>query len=204
MATPQDVIRVEASQVGYVEGSNNANKYGVWYGMNHQPWCDIFQSWAFAQAGALSAIGGKFASTPAHAAWFKAKGRFGDTPQVGALVFYDWGGSKAISGIDHIGLVIAVNGSTITTIEGNTGVGEVRQRERSATAAVVGYGYPSYDGASTDPSIPSVDPTGLSVPGLSDITAALNALANPHFWLRVGCTVLGMGLVSIGIGRIVL
>lgn len=199
MATPADVIRIEASQIGYVEGAGNSTKYGSWYGMNHQPWCDIFQSWAFAQANALAAIGGKFALTTAHAAWFKSKGRWSSTPQIGALVFYDWGGGKSISGIDHIELVIGISGGNIITIGGNTD-NAVRQRNRSATAYVVGYGLPFYDGTSTDPGIP-VDPVGL-IPGQDEASAVYNVLkafVDPHTWVKFGCVMIGMALVGIGI-----
>jgi hypothetical protein len=205
MATAADVIRVETSQVGTHETPYNRTPYGQWYGMNGVAWCDIFQSWGFAKANALSAIGGKFALTTAHAAWFKAKGKWGSTPQIGALVFYDWGGGKSISGIDHVGLVIGVSGGTITTVEGNSS-DAVKQRQRSATAYVVGYGYPAYDGSSTDPSIPSATPAGL-IPGQDQITAVYNvlqAMLKPHFWLRVGCVIIGMLLTGVGVTKVAL
>jgi hypothetical protein len=203
MATPADVIRVESSQVGTHESGSNRTPYGAWYGMNGVAWCDIFQSWGFAQANALSAIGGKFSLTTAHAMWFKAKGRWGQTPQIGALVFYDWGGGKSIAGIDHVELVIGLSGGNLTTIGGNSS-DAVRQRERNATAYVVGYGYPLYDGSSTDPSIPGMN-VGL-IPGQDEITAIYNVLKemmNPHVWLRAGTTLIGMLLVGLGVMRMV-
>lgn len=53
------MVSVALAEVGYLEkksnsqldsktanaGSNNYTKYGAWYGMNAQPWCDIFVSW---------------------------------------------------------------------------------------------------------------------------------------------------------------
>lgn len=203
MATAADVIRVEASQVGTHETGNNNTPYGKWYGMNGVPWCDIFQSWAFAQANALSAIGGKFALTTAHAGWFKSKGRWSQTPQIGALVFYDWGGGNSISGIDHVELVIGISGGNIQTIGGNSS-DAVRQRDRSATQYVVGYGLPLYDGSSTNPSIPNVQPAGSVIPGMDQVQelyAAFKALTNPHVWLRVGTAVIGFVLISLGVLR---
>lgn len=32
-------IAVASSQVGFREGDNNDNPYGVWYGLNHEAWC---------------------------------------------------------------------------------------------------------------------------------------------------------------------
>ena len=43
--------------------------------------------------------------------YFKAAGRLYTVPQVGDVVMF---------GVQHTGLVVAVNGSTVTTIEGNT------------------------------------------------------------------------------------
>lgn len=205
MATAQDIIRVESSQVGTHETGTNRTPYGKWYGMDGVPWCDIFQSWGFAKANALSAIGGKFALTTAHAAWFKSKGRWGTTPQIGALVFYDWGGGKSIAGIDHVELVIGISGGNITTIGGNSS-DAVRQRDRSATSYVVGYGYPLYDGSSTDPSIPNATPAGW-IPGQDQVTAVYNvlkAMLNPHIWVRFGSVIIGMMLIGVGVVRMAL
>jgi hypothetical protein len=78
------VVAIARKEVGYREGANNSTKYGKWYGMDRVPWCNIFVSWVFAQAGQAKAIGGKFAYVPAHAAWFRRKGRWGNTPRPGA------------------------------------------------------------------------------------------------------------------------
>ena len=53
MTAPIDFAKKE---VGYKEGVNNDNKYGVWYGLNHQPWCLIFVVWCFFEAGLQSKI----------------------------------------------------------------------------------------------------------------------------------------------------
>lgn len=53
------MVAIAQGEVGYLEkksksqldsktanaGSNNYTKYGAWYGINAQPWCDIFVSW---------------------------------------------------------------------------------------------------------------------------------------------------------------
>ncbi|MEU7857848.1 peptidoglycan-binding protein [Nonomuraea sp. NPDC049141] len=72
----------------------------------------------------------------------------GHTPCKGAIVLYDWAGSRNIPAIDHVGIVEAVRSNSIVTIEGNTG-NRVMRRERSGLVA--GYGYPAYSGTTPAP-----------------------------------------------------
>ncbi|MFD2349172.1 CHAP domain-containing protein [Nonomuraea ferruginea] len=106
----------------------------------------MFVSWVGEQAGARSTIGWD-AYTVTHAQWFKDNNRWGSEAKPGSVVFFDWGGSKNISAVDHVGLVKKDNGDgTITTIEGNTGNGKVEERIRPVSQ-VTGYGYPEYKAA---------------------------------------------------------
>ncbi|WP_431903314.1 CHAP domain-containing protein [Nonomuraea sp. bgisy101] len=108
-------------------------------------WCAMFVSWVGEQTGARPQVGWD-AYTVAHAKWFKANKRWGQTPKPGAVVFFSWSGSKSLDDINHVGFVEKGNGDgTISTIEGNTGNGVVEQRVRP-TSQVVGYGYPTYSG----------------------------------------------------------
>jgi hypothetical protein len=50
--TAAAVLKVAASQIGYREGRNNANKYGEFYGANNTAWCAQFIYWCVRQAGA--------------------------------------------------------------------------------------------------------------------------------------------------------
>lgn len=82
------IIQVALAQVGYLEkrsnqelevktanaGNQNFTKYGEWYGLNGQPWCDMFVSWCAEQAGEGAAVG-KFAYVPAHVAFFQKRGQ---------------------------------------------------------------------------------------------------------------------------------
>ncbi|MFB4301834.1 CHAP domain-containing protein [Actinomadura sp. NTSP31] len=148
------VARGELGQGEHPPGSNH-NKYTQWYGLDG-PWCDMFVSWCADRAGALAAVG-RFAFTPFHAQWFKDHGRWGHVPRKGAIVFYDWGGSRDISAIDHIGIVEAVRADgSIVTIEGNT---EDHVMRRVRASFIVGYGYPAY-GAADRPA-----PTAPAWPG---------------------------------------
>lgn len=140
------------SQIGYVESPGNVTKYGKWYGADGNPWCDMFVSWVGAQVGAGATVG-KAAFTPAHVAWFKARGRWGYTPKPGAIVFFQWPGMGRVA---HVGIVEAVRpDGSIVTIEGNTDEaggrtgGKVMRKVRRANIA--GYGYPDLSSVTSSP-----------------------------------------------------
>lgn len=42
MSLRMNMVNTAISQVGTLEGANNNNKYGVWFGMNNVAWCAIF------------------------------------------------------------------------------------------------------------------------------------------------------------------
>lgn len=139
------------SQIGYKESPANSNmtKYNKWfYGQNiSAPWCAIFITWCFHETGLSANIKGvqNKAYCPSWVQWAKKEGRWHSEPKVGALVIFDWNHD---GGADHIGIVESINpkNRTITTIEGNTSIGndgnggEVMRRVRSYSW-VVGYIY---------------------------------------------------------------
>ena len=160
------IIEVALAEVGYLEkatnvqldsktanaGSNNYTKYGKWYGMNGQPWCDMFVSWCAAQAGEADAVG-KYAYVPSHQNFFAAKGQYfargAKTPQPGDIIIF--------RNESHIGLVEKVSGGYVHTIEGNTSGGStlvangggVHQKKYPLTSSYIqGYGRPAYSGSS--------------------------------------------------------
>lgn len=153
MTTKTQALQKAASQIGKTESpaESNLTPYGAWYGMNGQPWCDIFVSWVFGILGAGAAIGGKFAYCPAHLESFQRRGRLYRTPAVGDVVFFKFPGA-VVTG--HAGIVEKVlPGNLIQTIEGNTHLtgsqnngGAVLRRIRSSTSYIAGYGRPSYTG----------------------------------------------------------
>lgn len=151
MVTATKVLNIARSQIGYRAASGNRNKFGRWYGMDGQSWCDMFVSWCAVQAGAKDIIG-RCAYTPSHAAWFQHQGRWGHTPRRGAIAFFNWPGD-GVDRIQHVAFVESVRSSSyIVTVEGNTRSGQwgdqsngggVWRRVRN-TSTVVGYGYPDY------------------------------------------------------------
>lgn len=166
------LITVALAENGYQEGANNHTKFGDWYASQvhdqsyaYAAWCDEFVSWCANKAG-LSKEVGRFAYTPAHARWFANQGKLGHTPAYGALVFYDWGGSRNIDAIDHVGIVTKVRSDgRIQTIEGNTS-NQVAERVRDLSY-VAGFGYPAYSsgGTPTPPPKPTPPPGTHTYPG---------------------------------------
>ncbi|GAB3286923.1 CHAP domain-containing protein [Kineosporia babensis] len=166
MSSPNQVLSVARSQLGIVEGPRaNEVKFNDWYYGRHiygssYAWCAVFVSWVAAVAGATAVIP-KHAYTPSGAAWFQARGRWGSTPRVGAVVYFRWPGMGRIS---HVGLVEAVRSDgSIVTIEGNTDAqgsrtgGRVMRKIRRSYIA--GYGYPNYDGSTPPVTIPPTPAT---------------------------------------------
>lgn len=168
MATAYEFVAKAASQIGVKESPANSNntKYGQWYGMNYEPWCDMFVSWCANEIGALDIVG-KFAYCPYHVDYFKKKGWWLDReaqPQPGDVIFF---ANKGVA--CHVGIVESRNGSTsVTTIEGNTSTssndngGAVMRRNRTygqvgSSWYILGFGRPQWGSASSVPSTPSND-----------------------------------------------
>lgn len=167
-STANEMLNVVRSQIGYVEGPNNDTKYGVWYGMNHAPYCAIGLTWSAAVAEALDIMGGKWAYCPFWVKHWKDVGRWhGPTeiPRPGDIVFFDWTGRHGLA--QHVGIVESVDHSTpspvLVTIEfntmsgipGNQSDGGGVYRRRRSTLYVVGYGRPDYKPQSRPVPIPS-------------------------------------------------
>jgi hypothetical protein len=149
MTTAAQVIAVAHSQIGITEspaGSNN-QKYGAWYHLQGQPWCAIFVSWVFNQAGhPLPNIDTPkgFHYTPTGVNWAKAHGVWSESGHYapGDIVFYNF---DTDPGPEHTGIIVADDGRTLTAIEGNTSVagsqsngGEVCVKQRAHGHEVMG------------------------------------------------------------------
>lgn len=124
MTQVEKILKTAANEIGYKEGSGNKTKYGKAYGLDGVAWCVIFQWWVFNTAGLSSLFygGGKVASCSAMRNYAKQHGQWvtsGYKP--GDLVILDFPSTGCKT--DHIALVEKVNGSVLTTIEGNTSSG---------------------------------------------------------------------------------
>jgi hypothetical protein len=144
------MLSMARKDLGYGERADGTTKQGSWYMRNKPapeafasaPWCQMSISYWANLAGIPQDVIPWMAYTPWAAQWFKDRGRFGQTPRVGAIVWFDWAGSTNIAAIDHVELVEAVRADgSIVTIGGNVANAVRRQVRR---AGIAGYGYPDY------------------------------------------------------------
>lgn len=128
MSSPAKVISVAKSFVDkdYKEGRNNDSLFGKWYGLNHQPWCAMFVSYCFNEAGLGKLVAASspkgFASCTAGSNWFKKHDRLlpAKEAQPGDVIFMAFDGD--LSDADHVGICYKVDHKKklIYTYEGNT------------------------------------------------------------------------------------
>ena len=143
MVKLKDFMDLARSQVGYKEGPNNDTKYGKAYGLNHAPWCHEFVWWLGYKAGLRDNIDQpRTASCPRGYLWFKEKGRLYKYPLVGDYIYFKWTSNHSTEA-SHVGIVRAVSGGRVYTIEGNAGSASDRVCERDYSinySCIVGYG----------------------------------------------------------------
>lgn len=160
-------------------GTNNYTKYardldalGFYNGKkNGFAWCDVFVDWCFVQAYGLEAAL-KLTNQPLGKSncgagckysrgYYKKMNRLFDKPQAGDQIFF-WP-KDAIGGpaVAHTGLVYAVDGTYVYTIEGNTsgangvianGGGVCKKKYKLTYNRIAGYGRPKWDEENTDAS----------------------------------------------------
>jgi hypothetical protein len=117
---PADIVRFARAELskGVREspmGSDNSMAIGRYRGAlvprpHGGPWCAYFASWVTRRAGApLGSRGGGIASAAGIRAWAQRTGRWRRLPRVGDVAVYS----------HHVGIVVYVTGSRMTTIDGN-------------------------------------------------------------------------------------
>lgn len=177
------VLAAGRAQLGYREGpGSNVNKFSAHWGKPPQPWCADSAAWVLAQGGALDVPWSSY--TPHFAKAYQDAGRWGQTPKVGAVVFFEWPGMGRIA---HVGIVEAVRpDGSIVVLEGNTDVaggrtgGQYMRKVRRANIA--GYGYPRYK-TTAKPKTRTDRLLGLANPPMRgqdvlNVQRALNRLGN--------------------------
>jgi hypothetical protein len=124
MKQADQVIAIAKSQVGTKEVPVNKTKYGKWFGLDGQPWCAMFVSWCFDQAGVIKLINQSskgYAGCESFEAWAKGKGLTVPVAQVqaGDILLFDFNHAGKS---EHTGLALGYNKNThlIDTVEGNT------------------------------------------------------------------------------------
>jgi hypothetical protein len=140
-------IEIAKAEIGYVETPDNITKYGKFTKADGLPWCGSFCNWVLAQAGVKVH---SVVSTAVGAHKFKEIARWSEIPAIGDLAFMDFP-HDGVDRISHIGIVVAIDSKTVTTIEGNTsGTGDQRNggmvmvKQRTVGKEVVGFGRPKY------------------------------------------------------------
>jgi len=118
------VIDIAKSQLNYRETGNNDTIYGKWFGLNNQPWCAMFVSWCYDQAGLVSKVAAQtkkgFASCDAGLKWFTKKNKIVPVgqAQAGDLVFFQFDKDAQA---DHVGICASNDGKGFLMVyEGNT------------------------------------------------------------------------------------
>lgn len=97
---------------------------------------------------------------------WKTLGKFGNKPIVGSLLYFE-NLDDIYGDVDHVGIVVDVNGTKITTIEGNTHgtnwrnsvVGKYTYDLIKDDHIIKGFAYPTYDDPDTSYSIGEVVPS---------------------------------------------
>ena len=130
--TAASVLAIARGEIGYSRWTDpkTGTKYGRWYaedhgryyGANGVPYCAMFVSWVFDQAGAKCA-GLPEAYCPYILNDAKSAGAvLADKTKAkpGDVILFDWGGDGVC---DHVGIVEKNLGSYVQTVEGNTSSG---------------------------------------------------------------------------------
>lgn len=137
-------------------GAGNWTKYGRdlaeagFFGgknKNGYEWCTSFVTWlAYKVYGTREAAEALLCQTGIYAAsctlaagYYKAQGRYDNTPSTGAQVFFKPGGQ-----IGHTGYVVEVKDGYITAIEGNCENQVKKNRYKEDDPYIDGYGHPRY------------------------------------------------------------
>lgn len=158
MATAQQVLDIARAELGTKEspaGSNNVKYNTAYYGREvydglwetEFPWCVVFLWWCFRQAGAAELFyGGSKTASCRQLLSYHTRQAVTDY-QPGDIIFYNFHGKTTA---EHVGICESAGGSSIVTIEGNTGVGNdanggaVMRRTRPL-GQIVGAYRPAYE-----------------------------------------------------------
>ena len=166
------VLSIAKAEIGYHEKASNsnlddkvANSGGANYtkyardldrvtnfyngAKNGFAWCDVFFDWLFYTAFGAD-MAKKLLCQPDSSAgagcyysalYYREKGQFHATsPQPGDQIFFTY----AYGEVSHTGIVEAVVGNTVTTIEGNSSDGVNRRQYSTGSSNIYGYGRPDW------------------------------------------------------------
>ena len=136
------LVTIAKSQLG----NEGGEKFWSWWGFTErQEWCACFVSWCADQAGLIQKEAvPKFSVCTDGVAWFQAKGKWqsgGSVPTPGIIIFFDWDHDGSS---DHVGIVESCDGTTVHTIEGNSGDAVKQNSYTVNSQSILGYGLVAY------------------------------------------------------------
>ncbi len=154
-------IHVALEENGTHETGDNIQKYGEWYPNNGAPWCAMFVSWCWYQAGLTNDILCKYQGCYTGMKWCTEKGimhfvqdytftealesgvsskQYAENykPVTGDIIFF------LSSGMSHTGIAIYADDKYLYTIEGNTSDQVAIKRWSLNDARITGYAHPKY------------------------------------------------------------
>lgn len=136
------LVTIAKSQLG----NEGGEMFWSWWGFTErQEWCACFVSWCADQAGLIQKEAvPKFSVCTDGVAWFQAKGKWqsgGSVPTPGTIIFFDWDHDGAS---DHVGIVESCDGTTVHTIEGNSGDAVKQNNYTVNSQSILGYGLVAY------------------------------------------------------------
>lgn len=108
----------------YTEQGDNITPFGKWYGLQGQPWCAMFISYAFSQSGLSHLVAAQsskgFASCNIGYQWFVKNKRTVPVGKAepGDIVFFNFDNNPHTT--EHVGIVVSNDGKNLITFEGNT------------------------------------------------------------------------------------
>lgn len=160
-------LNIARGEIGYKESGNNKTKYGDWYGMIGA-WCGMFISWCAYQIGFLGSKIPKYAGCGTGYNWFKNKGLITMNPKPGYIGFLKPTVKGATS--SHTFIVEKVEGTKITTIEGNLDNMVKRNTRYITDKDILGFGIVEFDDnmSKSIKYVDNVDYEGLNVRRISD------------------------------------
>lgn len=157
----EKVLKIMQSWLGYNETNGNYKRIIDIYN-SHKPlargyavrysdeWCATAVSAAFIQAG-LTDIAPTECSCSRMIELYKAKGRWKEAdsyvPKIGDVIMYDWqdnGVGDNTGAPDHVGIVAALNGTSLIIIEGNKGQAVAYRAMTVNGKYIRGYCLPDY------------------------------------------------------------
>ena len=165
-----DVLNQARAWIGLGENppGSNHNEITTYYGYD-AAWCCMF-IWAIFNKsghGDLFMGGGKEAYCFTVKDWYRARGKFGSTPRVGALIIY--------GGEGHIGIVESVTGTgprDFVSIEGNLS-DTVKRSNGPSCSTVLGFCYVDYPSTTVSSGNTSaISGTSVNIPSSVEIGRA--------------------------------